>query len=293
MLLTEQGFADGVQAFGVLAGAILILVAFCRTALRATAARALALALTGAAGFYLVEVIPTRLGLTIQGGRLLYVIFFLFLVAGVALSERLVLLLYPDLIGVLRPHWTGVDRIAARIRAPILAAIVGVGVLFAPFSSLAPASVARVTGYAPIFAMRLAMFPESVITPGDTREADAIALAVAMRALPAGTLVLAPPDLGLFRIVARRALYVDFKAWSFTAPVAWAERMMHAYGPLDPPGGFYWIERAKNAWAATPCTELVARAAELSASLVVIEGPAMGCGTPVIAAGRFLVLPAR
>jgi hypothetical protein len=294
MLLTAQSFTGGVQAFGVLAEAILILAFLCRTALRAMAARALALCITvavlSAAGFYLVEAIPTRLGLAIQGGRLLYVILFLFVVAGVALSERLVLFLCPDFISALRPHWTRVEQIAARIRAPILAALVGFGVVFAPFfSSWASVSIARVTGYAP----RLAMWQESFMTPGGTREADQIAIAIAMRALPPDALVLAPPDFGLIRILAPRALYVDYKAWSFTAPMAWAARMMHAYGPLDRPGGFAWRQRAEESWATTPCTKLVARAGELGASHVVIEGRAVGCGTPLIMAGRFLVLPAR
>jgi hypothetical protein len=43
------------------------------------------------------------------------------------------------------------------------------------------------------------------------------------------------------RFVARRAIYVDFKAWSLNGPQAWARRMQEAHGSLDLPGGTEWL----------------------------------------------------
>ena len=53
---------------------------------------------------------------------------------------------------------------------------------------------------------------------------------------------LTPPDFGPFRIVARRAIVVDFKSWTFRTPGAWLERLTDCYGETGGEGGFELVD---------------------------------------------------
>ncbi|HUS80964.1 MAG TPA: DUF6798 domain-containing protein, partial [Armatimonadota bacterium] len=63
--------------------------------------------------------------------------------------------------------------------------------------------------------------------------------AFARAATPPDAIFLTPPDLGGFRLLARRAIVVDFKAFPFSdeAIVQWRQRMADCYGPVSA-GGF-------------------------------------------------------
>ena len=49
---------------------------------------------------------------------------------------------------------------------------------------------------------------------------------------------LTPPNFAPFRVAARRAIVVDFKAWTFRTPGAWVERIRDCYGDLTEVSGF-------------------------------------------------------
>jgi hypothetical protein len=49
---------------------------------------------------------------------------------------------------------------------------------------------------------------------------------------------LTPPNFGPFRVVARRAMVVDFKSWTFRTPGAWLERLTDCYGETGSEAGF-------------------------------------------------------
>jgi hypothetical protein len=240
------------------------------------------------AGYILVEIVPTRTGLAIQFGRYFFLAFALLIIAGLAASERILTRLLPVLVSAIGRGWALLEHWSARVYAPVFASVLSAVVLFAPmaFPATGPVLAARL-GYAPeLMAIEWGGRPVRA-----RRHADIVALATEARRLPEDAVILAPPDFGLVRIVGRRALFVDFKAWSFTAPFSWASRMERAYGYLTVPGGFRWMRKAKVDWADTTCSDLIARAQILGATHVVIEKGDMNCGEPTIVAGRFSVLP--
>jgi len=229
--------------------------------------------------FMLVDPFATRLGMGLQGGRLLFILPFFAIAAGVTVFDRFLLGRYPDLYSrIQKAAQAAGSSLATKLVA--LVAVVGAAViLFAPFLSVSANRLAKQAGYAP-----------RDLLGRNSGSRDKRAIARAMRALPADALVLAPPHFGPLRFIAERALYVDFQAWSFPAPRAWAARMEKAYGPLERPGGSNWQPRAIAAWANTPCPELLARAARLGATHVVVMKLGEGCPTPVMSRGRYSVL---
>jgi hypothetical protein len=215
----------------------------------------------------------------LQGGRLLFILPFLAITAGATVLDRFLLGRYPNVYSRIQKTAQAAGSSVATKLVALIAVVGAAVILFAPFLSMSANQLAKQAGYAPRDLLGRNSGPR-----------DKRAIAKAMRALPADALVLAPPNFGPVRFIAERALYVDFQAWSFPAPRAWAARMEKADGPLERPDGFNWRRQAIATWAKTPCSELLARAARLGATHVVVMNLGEGCPAPMFSRGRYSVL---
>ena len=118
---------------------------------------------------------------------------------------------------------------------------------------------------------RLIQASNPILTLADARDpADRIAV-FCRDALPKGTVVLAPPHLGRFRLVAERALVVDFKCPTTrdASLLEWRRRLAECYGPVTG-GGFKVIDQMNEYYRRLTDAELTARARRYGATFAVL-----------------------
>jgi len=87
---------------------------------------------------------------------------------------------------------------------------------------------------------------------------------------PKDAVFLTPPNFGPFRIVARRAIVVDFKAWPFRTPGAWLERLTDCYGETEGEAGFELVESFARRYREVDDVHLRAIAERYSATHAVL-----------------------
>jgi hypothetical protein len=130
-----------------------------------------------------------------------------------------------------------------------------------------------------------------ILTADDDRSDEADAERWVREHIRSDAVFVTPPGLGSFRLIAHRAVVVDFKSVPFGAAAMrqWYERIMRLYGPA-PGGGFAALDRMDRNYAAITDGRLAEAAERYGASYALLYAATPTSRTPLYGNGTFKVV---